>query len=158
MTVGSLVILGADKLTLDEISARIEDFKSKDPEEEGGAVRGAAFLKPLLKLPRFLLVPLLRALSASPSRVLKSFGSTMVSSVSFGGKTAGWALAPAFGTRCTLFAVGSIVPKPAAVGSRVAVREILHLTVQLNHDLVDGAAAARFVDRLVRILATAAKR
>jgi pyruvate/2-oxoglutarate dehydrogenase complex dihydrolipoamide acyltransferase (E2) component len=48
--------------------------------------------------------------------------------------------------------VGSIAWKPAVVEGRVEPREILHLTVVFDHDVIDGAPAARFTQRLVELI------
>jgi pyruvate/2-oxoglutarate dehydrogenase complex dihydrolipoamide acyltransferase (E2) component len=51
--------------------------------------------------------------------------------------------------------VGGIVQKPGVHEGRVAVRDYLQLTVSFDHDIVDGAPAARFTKRLVELLETA---
>jgi pyruvate/2-oxoglutarate dehydrogenase complex dihydrolipoamide acyltransferase (E2) component len=48
--------------------------------------------------------------------------------------------------------VGGIARKPAVVEDRIEPREILNLTVAFDHDVVDGAPAARFVRRLVELI------
>jgi pyruvate/2-oxoglutarate dehydrogenase complex dihydrolipoamide acyltransferase (E2) component len=48
--------------------------------------------------------------------------------------------------------VGSMAWKPAVIEGRIEPREILHLTVCMDHDVVDGAPAARFVYRLVELI------
>ena len=48
--------------------------------------------------------------------------------------------------------MGGIAWKPAVVEGRIEPREILHLTVVFNHDLIDGAPAARFTRRLVELI------
>jgi pyruvate/2-oxoglutarate dehydrogenase complex dihydrolipoamide acyltransferase (E2) component len=40
--------------------------------------------------------------------------------------------------------VGGICEKPRVVDGEVKPREILHVTLDFDHDLVDGAPAARF--------------
>jgi pyruvate/2-oxoglutarate dehydrogenase complex dihydrolipoamide acyltransferase (E2) component len=52
------------------------------------------------------------------------------------------------GNRPLSFAISNIVKKPGVINSEVKIREYLSLTVCINHDLVDGAPAARFVTRL----------
>ncbi len=42
-------------------------------------------------------------------------------------------------------AVGSIVERPALIGGQLENREVLCLTLTFNHDIIDGAPAARFV-------------
>jgi pyruvate/2-oxoglutarate dehydrogenase complex dihydrolipoamide acyltransferase (E2) component len=48
--------------------------------------------------------------------------------------------------------VGSTAWKPAVVDGRIEPREILHLTVVFDHDVIDGAPAARFTRRLVKLI------
>ena len=47
------------------------------------------------------------------------------------------------------FALGSTVKKPWVVENDVQVRDILHLTILFDHDVVDGIPAARFAAKLV---------
>lgn len=48
--------------------------------------------------------------------------------------------------------VGSISWKPAVVDGRIEPREILNLTLVFDHDVIDGAPAARFTKRLVELI------
>ena len=48
--------------------------------------------------------------------------------------------------------VGSTIWKPSIFEGRVEPREILNLTVIFDHDVVDGAPAARFTKRLVELI------
>ena len=68
----------------------------------------------------------------------------------FGEGHSGWGVYPATGTLGLV--VGSIARKPAVVEGRIESREILHLTVTFDHDIVDGAPAARFTRRLVELI------
>jgi pyruvate/2-oxoglutarate dehydrogenase complex dihydrolipoamide acyltransferase (E2) component len=63
------------------------------------------------------------------------------------GRRGGWGIAPA--RQSLLLVVGGIARKPAVVEERVEPRDILNLTIAFDHDVVDGAPAARFVGRLV---------
>jgi pyruvate/2-oxoglutarate dehydrogenase complex dihydrolipoamide acyltransferase (E2) component len=51
-----------------------------------------------------------------------------------------------------LLIVGGIARKPAVIDERVEPRDLLNLTVAFDHDVVDGAPAARFVKRLVDLI------
>jgi len=68
----------------------------------------------------------------------------------FGEGTSGWGIYPA--TEVLGLVVGSIAWKPAVVEGRIEPREILHLTVVLDHDVIDGAPAVRFTRRLVELI------
>jgi pyruvate/2-oxoglutarate dehydrogenase complex dihydrolipoamide acyltransferase (E2) component len=52
--------------------------------------------------------------------------------------------------------VGGLARRPWAVDDRVVVRDVLDLTVTIDHNVVDGAPATRFGADLRRILETAA--
>jgi len=46
------------------------------------------------------------------------------------------------------FGAGSITRKPVAVDDKVKIGEILHMTLLVDHDAVDGAPLARFIQDL----------
>jgi hypothetical protein len=68
----------------------------------------------------------------------------------FGEGHSGWGIFPV--TQVLGLVVGSIAWKPAVVEGRVEPREILHLTVTFDHNIVDGAPATRFTRRLVELI------
>ena len=68
----------------------------------------------------------------------------------FGKGHNGWGMFPV--TQVLGLVVGTIAWKPAVVEGRIEPREILHLTVVFDHDVIDGAPAARFTRRLVELI------
>lgn len=68
----------------------------------------------------------------------------------FGGGHSGWGLTPT--TQSLALVVGGISWKPAVIDGRVEPRELLDLTIMFDHDIVDGAPAARFTRRLVEMI------
>ena len=75
----------------------------------------------------------------------------MVSSVGMFGIGSGWGLnsGSIFTTNILL---GGISEKPAVVDGQVAVSEFLNLTVGMDHDIIDGAPAARFITRFKNLI------
>jgi len=53
---------------------------------------------------------------------------------------------------CAILGVGRIRPEPAVVDGQVAVRQCMWLSLTFDHRLVDGAPAARFLQRLIRYI------
>jgi pyruvate/2-oxoglutarate dehydrogenase complex dihydrolipoamide acyltransferase (E2) component len=51
--------------------------------------------------------------------------------------------------------VGGISQKPGVHEGKIAIREVLDLTVSIDHDVVDGAPAARFVNSFRTLLEAA---
>jgi pyruvate/2-oxoglutarate dehydrogenase complex dihydrolipoamide acyltransferase (E2) component len=77
-------------------------------------------------------------------------GTVTVTSVGMFGEGGGWAISP---TNYTVqMTVGGISEKPRLVDGEVTTRELLNLTVTFDHDVVDGAAATRFVQRLSELI------
>lgn len=102
-------------------------------------------LSPLVK------AALTLALRRDPMIPVSMAGTVGITSVGMFGKGhSGWGLES---TRHSLdLVVGSTVRKPAVVGRRIVAREILNLTVVFDHDVIDGAPAARFTKRLVELI------
>ena len=48
--------------------------------------------------------------------------------------------------------VGAIAEKPMAYEGSIALRKCLHLTLSIDHDVVDGAPAGRFVGTFIKLL------
>ena len=48
------------------------------------------------------------------------------------------------------FGASSIVKKPSVVDDKIVIREILHMSILLDHDVMDGADMARFISYLVK--------
>jgi pyruvate/2-oxoglutarate dehydrogenase complex dihydrolipoamide acyltransferase (E2) component len=83
-------------------------------------------------------------------RVHRATGTVQVTAVGmFGGGGGGFAVSPPTLASLTVV-VGGLSRRPRVVGDDVVVREVLDLTVTIDHDVVDGAPAARFVADLRR--------
>ena len=48
--------------------------------------------------------------------------------------------------------IGGFAEKPGVVDGRIEVRQFVHLTVSVDHDIVDGAPAARFTQHFRELL------
>lgn len=77
-------------------------------------------------------------------------GTVGVTSLGTMGQMRGWAIPVSILPVC--FALGSIVKKPGVVKDRIEIREYLQMTILIDHDVVDGAPAARFVSRLTELV------
>ncbi len=86
----------------------------------------------------------------NPFRVKRMMGTAVVTSVGMVGSADGWILPYSIHPVC--FALGSITKKPGVVNDEIAIREYLKMTVLIDHDVIDGAPAARFVSLLVDLI------
>jgi pyruvate/2-oxoglutarate dehydrogenase complex dihydrolipoamide acyltransferase (E2) component len=81
----------------------------------------------------------------------KYVGTVALSSVGMFGKGAGWGIPPA-NPPSLCVTVGGIGEKPGIVDGQIAIREYLSLTISFDHDIIDGAPAARFTERLKELI------
>ncbi len=90
-------------------------------------------------------------LRKSPQRLKHYSGTCLVTSVGMFGEGGGWGVG--FLPMHTLgLTVGGIAHKPGVIEDRIEIRDYLSLTISFDHDIVDGAPAARFAQRLKELL------
>lgn len=143
--VQSLVLREANRRTVAELTDAIrtaQETAAVGQRRYQGAVAFAALPGPLRQLP-------FRAVMANPFWFRRFGGTVGLSAIGmFGG--GGWAIPI---TPTTLMVtVGGIARKPRFVEGALRDRELLALTVTFDHTVVDGAPAARFTDRFVRLI------
>ncbi len=78
-------------------------------------------------------------------------GTVGITSVGMFGTGAGWGI-PAASPTALMVTVGGIGEKQMIVDGHAAVREYLSLTISVDHEIVDGAPAARFTQRLKELI------
>jgi pyruvate/2-oxoglutarate dehydrogenase complex dihydrolipoamide acyltransferase (E2) component len=149
------VIRKADQKTLSQIHSEIETAKSQISENEGdyvlGERRNPLGMKLFVNLPQWLRLVLMRIIVFNnPQRIKEMMGTVMVTTTGMVGHTVGWIIPFSMHPLCIAF--GSLNEQPAVYRGEINIREILHLTVLIDHDVIDGVPAAKFVDDLVRKL------
>ncbi len=102
------------------------------------------------RLPGFARRLISRMVMKFPTYFRHYSSAVMVTPIGMFGNQPGWGIPSS--TFTTTITVGSIFKKPWVVDHRILPRDILHLTVSINHDIVDGAPATRFIRDLVEIL------
>jgi pyruvate/2-oxoglutarate dehydrogenase complex dihydrolipoamide acyltransferase (E2) component len=146
------VIKGANRKTFQEIHQEIRAVQSTPAPANRGMpnwFRSAMLLpRPLSSLVKSSLRMMMHR---DPSINVSMAGTVSISSVGmFGGGHSGWAISPT--PQPVALLVGSMSWKPVVVEGRIEPREMLNLTILFDHDIVDGAPAARFTRRLVELM------
>jgi pyruvate/2-oxoglutarate dehydrogenase complex dihydrolipoamide acyltransferase (E2) component len=109
----------------------------------------------LVSLPKFLRKWFFwRKIRKDPLFVKRMMGTVDVTAVGMFGKLSGWAIPTNIGHSVS-FALGGIKRKPEVIEDKIETREYLCLTVQFDHNIVDGAPAARFIARLSELVENA---
>jgi len=145
------VIRAANRRTVREIHdeiRRIQAAPAASAQRSGRLVRLSALT------PGFLRRLFFRVLRRSPHWLKRTAGTTLVTSVGMFGPGTGWAVGIVpLHTLC--LTVGAVTRKPGLVEDRIEPREVLALTASVDHDIVDGAPAARFVTHLRELVESA---
>lgn len=146
------VIWGANRKTYREIHQEIRAAQSEPVPPDGGMPTWfrTAMLLPW-PVPRLLSAVFGMAKRLDPTIAVSINGTVGITSVGmFGKRYSGWGI---YSTLHSLdLIVGSTAWKPAVVEGRIEPREFLNLTVAFDHEVIDGAPAARFVGRLVALI------
>jgi pyruvate/2-oxoglutarate dehydrogenase complex dihydrolipoamide acyltransferase (E2) component len=114
------------------------------------ASREAKFIQWFVLLPGFMRRLFLGFLFKNPHMLKDMNGTVSLTAVGMFGSGGGWGIpVPNHTLQITL---GGIVEKPGVVDGRIEIREYLSVTISFDHDLVDGAPAARFTQRLKELI------
>lgn len=90
----------------------------------------------------------MKRMIANPLDARKRTGTVYITTVNAIGRATGWGLPTR--SACNLgVAIGSITKKPWTIHGQIELRNILHLTLSFNHDVIDGVPRRRFCDDLV---------
>jgi pyruvate/2-oxoglutarate dehydrogenase complex dihydrolipoamide acyltransferase (E2) component len=151
-----IVLRKTNEKSAEQIHQEIQLAKAQSVADEKNYVLGDNQnkwgIKFFLGLPQVFRLFIWRFILSNPHRLKEMMGTAVVTSVGMIGNIKGWLIPSSI--HPIAFAMGSIVKKPGLIGDRIETREYLPLTVLIDHDVVDGAPAARFLSRLTEIVET----
>jgi pyruvate/2-oxoglutarate dehydrogenase complex dihydrolipoamide acyltransferase (E2) component len=118
-----------------------------------GARRTVAAARLFARLPKLLRnLTLWWRLQRNPFLVKRMIGTVAITSIGNLGKGNGSGWAIPLGIHPLIVALGRIAHKPGVLGESIVIREYLSMTVLFDHDVIDGAPVARFLQRLQELL------
>ena len=134
------IIRSANRKTAREIHEEIRAFQAGHAESQE-----ARFIAWFVLLPGFLRRLFLRLLFKSPRQLKEMNGTVSLTSVGMFGTGGGWGIPVSNHT--LQITLGGIATRPALVNGQLENRQMLCVTISFDHDIVDGAPAARFIHR-----------
>jgi pyruvate/2-oxoglutarate dehydrogenase complex dihydrolipoamide acyltransferase (E2) component len=143
-----LIIRAANRKTPLDMHAEIRAAKAQ-PSSTGEM----SFMRYFLYLPGFMRRWFYWLVTRNPVRFRRLSSSVLVTAVGMFGKGGGWGI-PAISFPLTV-TLGGIAEKPGVVEGRIEIRQYLCVTVSFNHDIIDGAPAARFTQKFRELVETA---
>ena len=151
-----IVLRKTNEKTAEQIHQEIRLAKAQPVYDEKNYVLGEKQskwgIKLFLALPQVFRLLIWRLILSNPQRMKEMMGTVVVTSVGMIGNIKGWLIPSSI--HPVAFAMGSIVKKPGVIEDQIEIREYLPLTILIDHDVVDGAPAARFLSRLTEIIET----
>lgn len=144
-TIRPHILRGVNKKSAREIHEEIRVFQNQHE-----VSRESNFIDWFVRLPGFVRRLFFWGLFKNPQLLKEYYGTVLVTSVGMFGIGTGWGIpVPNHSLQLTL---GGIGEKPGVVDHRVEVRKYLSVTVSFDHDVIDGAPAARFMHRLKKLI------
>lgn len=145
------MVRDADVRGVPELSAELASAKRKPAGDASGRLV-RRFVALSARLPGAL--PALVRLARRSVRLRRVAGTVSVTAVGMFAGGGGFGIAPP-GPASLKIVVGGMSTRPRVVQGQVVPREVLDLTVSFDHNVVDGAPAARFVSELRALLESA---
>jgi pyruvate/2-oxoglutarate dehydrogenase complex dihydrolipoamide acyltransferase (E2) component len=144
-TIRPHILRMVNKKSVQEIQ---DEIRAVQNEHEGS--QESNFIEWFVRLPGFFRQIILWILFKNPKLVKDYSGTVLVSSIGMFGTGSGWGIpVPNHTLQLTLGGVGE---KPGVVNHRVEVRQYMSITISFDHDVIDGAPAARFMQSLKRLI------
>ncbi len=144
-TIRPHILRGVNKMDVQAIQTEMDAFQKQHQSSEE-----SQFINWFVSMPQFIRRLFLRFLFKSPQALKKYYGTVLVTSVGMFGSGTGWGIpVPNHSLQITLGGMGD---KPGVVNRRIEVRKYLSVTISFDHDVVDGAPVARFMQRLKKLV------
>jgi pyruvate/2-oxoglutarate dehydrogenase complex dihydrolipoamide acyltransferase (E2) component len=144
------IIRAAHRKTLLEIH---QEIRAAQVQDLAKSVDGGA--KAMQVLPAWLFRPYFWVSTwigrRYPREWKKNWGTVTLSAVGMFGKGTGWGIPPTIPSLCWI-TIGGIGQRRTDGDGQIAIRECLSLTVSFDHNMIDGAPAARFTERLKELI------
>lgn len=133
-----------------EITAEIENAKNQEITGDDIVLnRTSSFYENLYyHLPGFIRRGIWKIMLRNPKFIFRKMGNAIITSVGMMGKINGWFIHKSI--HPISFGIGSVLKKPYVMDNEVKIRDILNMTILVDHDVIDGAPMVRFLNNLTK--------
>lgn len=144
-----LVINKTNERSIESIKDQINDAINKEFTEEDIVLqkKSGRIERLYYSLPGFLRRKVWKYILRHPQFAYNKMGNAAVTSVGSARNIKGWFIPISVHPVC--FGLSKINKKPWVVDGEIQIREILNMTVLLDHDVTDGIPMARFISNLI---------
>ena len=149
-----VVIEKTNQKTALEIANEIENAKNQELSKNEIVINKQSNLSERLyyHMPGFLRRAVWKFMLRNPKIAYKKMGNAVITSVGMMGKINGWFIQKS--VHPISFGIGSVLKKAVVIEDEIKIREILNMTILVDHDVIDGAPMVRFLNDLTKSLET----
>ena len=149
-----LVIEKANDKSAAEITQEIENAKSLALSEKDIVLnkKPALYERLYYHLPGIVRRAVWKIMLNNPKFAYRKMGNVAITSVGMIGRINGWFIHKS--VHPLSIGIGSVLKKPLVVDNEVRIREILNMTLLIDHDVIDGGDMVRFLQDLTNNIST----
>jgi pyruvate/2-oxoglutarate dehydrogenase complex dihydrolipoamide acyltransferase (E2) component len=143
-----LIIEKANEKSIELITKEISDARDKELTDKDIVLhdRSSHLERLYYVLPGFVRRLFWRYFLSHPHLAFKKMGNVAITSIGMIGNVSGWFIPISVHPIC--FGISNIAIKPIVIGDKIEIREILNMTILIDHDVIDGSPMARFISDL----------
>jgi pyruvate/2-oxoglutarate dehydrogenase complex dihydrolipoamide acyltransferase (E2) component len=141
-------IRATNKRSVRDIHLEIRKVQAEGEKSESARTAGGGKL--FVHLPSFVRRFLMRTTFKNPHRAKALAGTVVLTAIGMFGEGGGWGIP--YLLHNLGITLGGIAEKPVVVDGQIEIRELLSMTVSFDHDIIDGAPAARFTQRFKELI------
>lgn len=147
-----LVIEKINAKSASEITLEIEKAKNQELTDKDIVLSKKSNISEILyyRLPGFLRRTIWKIMLRNPEFIYKKMGNVVITSVGMMGRINGWFIHKS--VHPLSFGIGSVLKKPVVNDNEIKIREILNMTILVDHDVIDGAPMVRFLNDLTKYI------
>ncbi len=147
-----IVIEKTNEKNVEEITGEIENAKTRELSEKDIILNKKSQTNERLyyRLPKFLRIFFWRYMLSHPKFAYGKMGNVIVTSLGAMGKINGWFVHKS--VHPLSFGIGSVIKKPVVIKDEIKIRDILNMTILIDHDAIDGAPMVRFINKLTEYI------
>jgi len=143
-----MIIEKAHEVSIESIAKQIAEAKNTEFTDKDIVLqkKSRRYEKIYYFLPGFLRRYFWKFMLKHPKLAFHKMGNVAFTSVGMIGNVKGWFIPVSVHPVC--FGIGSVIKKPAVFNDKIEIREILNMSVLIDHDVIDGAPMTRFIGDL----------
>lgn len=147
-----LVIEKTNSKSAMDITLEIEKAKNQELTNKDIVLSKKTSLTETLyyRLPGFMRRTIWKIMLRNPEFIYKKMGNVVITSVGMMGRINGWFIHKS--VHPLSFGIGSVLKKPVVIDNEIRIREILNMTILVDHDVIDGAPMVRFLNDLTKYI------